>query len=564
MSTVSPSTIEGITTALSDAATAMVQVTKSAADDISPAFLTKLNTLKNSGVSSRIVCLDDVAAQSYKDKLAAFPAVDENDIVTVGALTQQLLGVPCIPDHAGRGPRILDGNDMDVLVEDVKVTGLKPRRLREMLKFFFKSFCECADEDSRWIIAPDEQELLDALMRNLKARNAILSYEAPALACRGILATGHDPGFDVLLADDFGMFTLAQQRLVEALANTGLVVAGSNFGVACDAAPYPNPDGMERFATSHPGATQIVWESADDSGKLSTERYRDPSAEFTGIAESIEHSLQSGSDPSDILVCVPNDTWGKKIEAGLENRNIAVLRLPASDKIKGDPRKPERCAAIKTATFLRLMDDPEDIVALRTWMGLGDWLLCSDAFLELMDYSDEAGCTPLQAIKDIRRNGAEPFALFSKLATRLDELDAMTAAYQPDGDNDALFASHGMEPAAPAPLNQEKQAVIVAPYRRCHGRHVAHTYIAGCIDGFLPAHDAVDDRFTIDHRNQAMQRERALFDDMRSTGRKTVSLSCFEEDLLENTGILKMDASRVFIRDTVRMAKVKPSTFLSR
>ena len=37
-----------------------------------------------------------------------------------------------------RGARLLDGNETDVLMEDLKVSGLKPRRLREMTKFFSK------------------------------------------------------------------------------------------------------------------------------------------------------------------------------------------------------------------------------------------------------------------------------------------------------------------------------------------------------------------------------------------------------------------------------------------
>ena len=56
--------------------------------------------------------------------------------------------------------------------------------------------------------------------------------------------------------------------------------------------------------------------------------------------------------------------------------------------------------------------------------------------------------------------------------------------------------------------NVARDAVHVVSYARCHGRHVRTVFVTGLVNGFLPANDAVDDKFTIDHRRVALERAR--------------------------------------------------------
>ena len=52
-----------------------------------------------------------------------------------------------------RDARVLDANERDVLMEDMKVSGLKPGRLREMTKFFAKGIADGVSGDGDWLIS---------------------------------------------------------------------------------------------------------------------------------------------------------------------------------------------------------------------------------------------------------------------------------------------------------------------------------------------------------------------------------------------------------------------------
>ena len=95
-------------------------------------------------------------------------------MVSVRELALSILGDARVGDAVGRDARVLDENELAVLMEDVKVSGLKPGRLREMLKFFYKSISDCADDDERWLITAEEQTVHAILTENLEARRALL------------------------------------------------------------------------------------------------------------------------------------------------------------------------------------------------------------------------------------------------------------------------------------------------------------------------------------------------------------------------------------------------------
>ena len=247
---------------------------------------------------------------------------------------------------------------------------------------------------------------------------------------------------------------------------------------------------------------------------------------------------------------------------------------------------------MKLAAFLRLHANPNDLPALRSWLGFGDWLLRSDAFLELMAYARNHDMTVPQAIADLRRvpDAERASEVFGKLDAPLDELAALQDACRSGLTRDqaiALFESAGMllTPAQQALLGDDPNhadidglaasafggpvrsgdgaGVVVAPYRRCHGRFSRATFVTGLVGGFLPALDAVDDKFTIDHRRAALERERALFEDVAATAQDQTVCTWFKRDLLENTASLNMQTGRVFVKDDVRYATLVPSEFVS-
>lgn len=431
-----------------------------ASDDVAPALLRAARARVEAGSNVRVVCADAVAAARFRALAADDPLLSALDVVSARELALSILGDAQVGDAVGRDARVLDENELAVLMEDVKVSGLKPGRLREMLKFFYKSISDCADDDERWLITAEEQTVHAILTENLEARRALLPCEVSSLAYRGLVKAGVEREPLTLVADDFGSLSKASQRLVRHLATDGLVAAGRTLASSSSEEPYPCFDGFRALADEADCLVTLACErpaAARESRALD-----DPAAEFAFAAASVEECLADGFRPGDVAVAVPNAAWGERIAAELEGRGIAVERGFDGGKIKGDPRTEGRYADLK------------------------------------------------QPVEDVARD-----------------------------------------------------AVHVVSYARCHGRHVRTVFVTGLVNGFLPANDAVDDKFTIDHRRVALERERALFLDVLSCASERAVCTRFVRDLLENTAFTKVQTSRVFVRDGERFARVTPSEFAS-
>lgn len=78
-------------------------------------------------------------------------------------------------------------------MEDMKTCGLKNRRLKEMLKFFYRSWTELvedADGNADWLLAGEEADVHGLLKGILDFTGGILEPELSALAVRYLLADG--------------------------------------------------------------------------------------------------------------------------------------------------------------------------------------------------------------------------------------------------------------------------------------------------------------------------------------------------------------------------------------
>lgn len=592
-SVASVQSVEAVTQILlelhSDAGCACVE--HGASDDVSPALLAAACRAAEAGKRVRLVCADGVAAGRYRALLANQEAgVPEAsvDVVSVRALALEVMSDARVQGVVGREARVLDDNELAVLMEDVKVSGLKPGRLREMLKFFYKSLSDCADEQEGWLITAEEQTVYAIVTENLEARRALLPCEVSSMAYRGLVGAGVEREPMMLVVDDYATLSRASQHLVRYLATDGLVVAASTLATLNAEEPYPCFDGFREVAD---GCDQLVsLESTRPVAVRESCALDDPEDECAYVTSSVAECLEAGVAPRDVLVAVPNAAWSARMASALEAQGIAVERAFGGGKIKGDPRTVGRFADLKLATFLRLYRDRDDFTSLRSWLGFGDWLLRSDAFLELMAFARERDIAVSEAVAQLRtqKDADRPSQIFGKFDAPLDELDELLRACA-DGltceDAVELFAAHDM-PLSPrlvallgddlahadlerlaregfaAPVEDAAHnAVRVATYPRCHGRHVRVVFVSGLVNGYLPASDAVDDKFTIDHRRVALERERMLFADVLSTATERAVCTRFVQDRLENTVLAKVQTARVFMKDGERFAKVAPSEF---
>lgn len=496
-----------------------------------------------------------------------------------------------------RQARLLDGNEMDVLLEDLKVSGLKPGRLREMTKFFYKGIADGVSRDADWLISAEEQRIWAIMTENLDARRALLPGEAFAVAVNALATPGGAQaaaslaGADALvIVPAFNTLSATAQRFVRMLATRTLVAAGTDLDASNAEEDYPNPAGFDALV-AEAGTAAVVLEGPCNEQACATAVAAHPAEEFQAVCDAVAAAVDAGTPPPAITVACPNRTWMDAIAGRLAARGIPGAVQDAARKAKGDPREEGRCGRLRTRAAAKLLLDTDDFTAWRSWLGLGDWLVRSDAFLELLawarDHETSAAeaFSTLIAIPDAERGCTlfhkfdEPHARFSALKDQLDGADGPTARAALENAGCALTERERALLDAEAAFDAARfagwvlgdetadedaaanDAVAVVPYRRAFGRHGVLTVICGMVGGFLPALDAVSDRETVDHRRRAYDRDRILFEAAKSSGERIV-LTRFTDDRIENADVLSMDVARIYMADGLRMAQVKPSPYL--
>ncbi len=90
-----------------------------------------------------VLCATPQAARLFSERLAARAGAEraaDATVTTARALALDVLADDGARRWSGREPRLLTAFEETFLMEDMKVSGLRPKRLREMLKFFYRSW----------------------------------------------------------------------------------------------------------------------------------------------------------------------------------------------------------------------------------------------------------------------------------------------------------------------------------------------------------------------------------------------------------------------------------------
>lgn len=215
------------------------------------------------------------AAETLKGRLAAaldIPAdtLDERGLrVSIPrAIALEALGDPKAQAACGRKPRLLLPFEENILLEDVKASGLRPKRLREMLKFFYRSWTELADDEPSWLVSEEEVQVHSLLKECLAFTGGILPNELSDLAVKWLRtdATAREAAsYDLVLVDDYQLLSRASQVLAGLLAHEGLVVTGDMQATSEVFEEYPYAAGLIEFAQADGVQTtrlDACWNSA--------------------------------------------------------------------------------------------------------------------------------------------------------------------------------------------------------------------------------------------------------------------------------------------------------------
>lgn len=355
---------------------------------------------------------------------------------------------------SGRAGRLVTPVELGFILEDMKVSGLKQRRLREMLKFFYRNWTELAggaDDDDSWLIPGEEADTHALLKDALRFTGGILEPEASAMAVRFLLACPDaltDAQRAHVLVDDYQMHSRASQHLANLLARDSITVAADPAAVVEVFDSYPYGEGIGEFTQANEGCERIVLNEShacasaaraanrlrasldagvaplDDAAtagnatspsqgassatpdtaatptipdraaaaaSFTTLEAADPTAEMDAVADTVQAALEAGTDPSSIYVLAFHPAWERRVARALETRGIATATPVRGRVAAGDYRDLDRCAAARLLTALALVANAHDALAWRAWCGFGDYLANSAVFADMRAEADEQG-----------------------------------------------------------------------------------------------------------------------------------------------------------------------------
>lgn len=354
---------------------------------------------------------------------------------------------------SGRAGRLVTPVELGFILEDMKVGGLKQRRLREMLKFFYRNETELAGgaDDDSWLIPGEETDTYALLKAVLRFTGGILETEASATAVRFLLASPEalaGAQRPHVLVDDYQMHSRASQHLANLIARDSVTVAADPAAVVEVFESYPYGEGIGEFTQANEGCERIVLatsracpaaaraasrlrtsldagaaalgdtETEDDipspsqsasSASLDTAAAPfvpdraaaaasftaleavDPAAEMDAVADAVQGALEAGADPSSVYVLAFHPAWERRVARALAARGIAAA-MPVRGRVAaGDYRDLDRCAPARLLTALALIADPADALAWRAWCGFGDYLANSAAFADMRTEGETCG-----------------------------------------------------------------------------------------------------------------------------------------------------------------------------
>lgn len=339
----------------------------------------------------------------------------------------------------GRDARLMMPFEMNVLMEDMKVSGMRPRRLREMLRFFYRGWTELADDNPNWLISDEERTAHRLLKDNLAFTRGILESELANLAVHYLRTDEHarvSLSKAQVIVDDYHLLSRASQVLASMIATESIWVAGDPCACIEAYEPYPYSAGLEEFYEANPSAELEVMTVCHRSitttiaanalradacmaatpltpgndvpkGSFDTVPCSTPTDEFDAVARLIDDAIDHGMDAGDIYVVSPHRIWSRNIASALAARGIASEIATDAHIVSGDVRDNARCVSARILTALALAANPQDMVAWRCQCGFDDYLTNSAVVNSLRLFSETNKINLVETLRRLAQGEGE-------------------------------------------------------------------------------------------------------------------------------------------------------------
>ena len=392
-----------------------------------------------------------------------------------------------------------------------------------------------------------EQSFNQALAGWLKFHDSMLVGELVPLALNFL---SNHPGsnefrkYDHIVVDEFQDLNKSEQTLLDLLSNnaTYLVVGDTNQSIY--SFRFAHPEGIEEFHSSdinlvdetlsecrrccksivnvanrlikinHPGEYEdiIVPMPEKEEGHVNFVRWSSRLSETEGIAAYIVYLVNTlHENPQEILILTPR----RKIASEL--RNMLELHGVSSHSFYQDELLDSRDVQ-KSITVLRLLENRQDKVSLRYWLGIGSLSFHSSQYSKLREYCEINSLEPYDVLQQIKTNGninglnipalVQRFVDLEDILMRYSSLlmnDLIDILFPEDTDWAARIRGQILENtseiesitelnkriinATNAEVPDEGDFIRIMSYHKSKGLKAKHVVLVGCMEGLMPVYD---------------------------------------------------------------------------
>ena len=487
----------------------------------------------------------------------------------------RILEDPRVRALTGRTPHVLSPAEEAVFYEDLKTSGLKRRRLRELWAFLMCGWANLDDDDPAWICTTEETAQLELARQILALDDAMLAGEVVNLAVhalRELPDVRREFSSPVVLADDYPLMSRASQELIDLLACDKLAVAGNPEPTPVAFEPYPCAQGLDLFCQHHPSAERVALDEPLHQRKRDHLSAPDLGQEMGLVVSTVVEALNAGTAPERIAVVGVNRTWRANLLRALRSCNIPAeeLRLKRQRPLGREMSEPDEAERVRV--LKRLADNAGDSVAWRQWLSFGDALGRSAAVAELRRVAEPAGLTLAEALPLLASGKLEGLPMTSPFAqsllkpyrqaletlkvVELSREDAPAAAPAVGGGQDEMAANAGETPETPG-------TVVVAKPEDLFGHTFDLVIFGGFVNGFIPSRDLCDvGKVVGGARERALAADHAALRLVEGRTSERLVFTSFESCPLEAAEQLGLHIARIALKDGQRICTIEPSSYL--
>jgi superfamily I DNA/RNA helicase len=347
--------------------------------------------------------------------------------------------------------------EAEPLLEDLSPLGNfgSKKQMTKRVRAFEAAWARLQHQQPGWPIDPIDRQFHDLLTSWLTFHRGMLIGELVPEALRYLRNNPASPAlqqYDHIVADEYQDLNRAEQELIDVLANGKQLSIVGDVDQSIYRFRYAHPEGIDDFSNRHqnvedheldechrcrqlivtvsdnvilgnypPGADHRLVPLQQQPGPAIVRVVQWPTlnAEADGIAGLIQHLVtQRGFTAGDILVLSPRRRIANEIKRRLSAPGFGIAAHSFyNDKLL------EPDEAQVAMTKLQLLNNPEDRVSLRYWLGIGSQSWRRGQYATLRDYCEQNGRAPAEVLTQLVA-GQIQLSGVNQLVTRYQELQA--------------------------------------------------------------------------------------------------------------------------------------------